>query len=1358
MAVLDQEISPSVSTPQQKRRPPHPFTNASLLSKLLFFWPYELMKKSDRKTVDDSNERCGFRVNSGDRAPIEEGDLPDVLEQDSSERNLQWFHRIWEAEKSRVARRNGSTSKQERPSLQRAIAVDFMKSLWYVQPLMLCSSAARLVQALALGLLLESFETSEHNPQAGKGYLWSGVLVVSGFVVLMEHHHVFFYTWRRGMQYRIACVAAIYDKSLRLSSCASVELGATARRNQKGVSSSSNASSGNVVNIATNDVERFLLATLFASYIWWAPIQSVAILIIGFINVGWSFVAGFGMLCVIFAPLQVWLGNRFAKMRSKIAAVTDERVTLVSQAVSGVRVMKMSGWEDKFNARIASIRERECRQIERVNLYRALNESIFFVSSVTISTIIFLLHVANGGLLSPRNVFSTIVLINVAQMEITKHLSLAVMGVSECQVSISRIQRYIESPELAKVNPDANALDEDEYKNAAVVAKNITCYWNGNARSSSQSTLQSEEEGQVPNPLLITALKDVTVHFNTASLTCVIGAVGSGKSALVQMIAGELTYSSGVLQRAKNNTVAYAPQDPWIMDGSIKENILMGLDLVPEFYERVVTACGLNVDMAQLRGGENTIVGDRGVQLSGGQRSRIALARVFYRDADVLLLDDPLSAVDSKVGRGLVYAISKLAVDRGKCVILVTHQHQYIGDNRCVLMDGGRITCVGSYQDCLHASNGKMTFKAQHPSAPDLEKLDKSKDEVKDTAPDNVKRGDEASDEPAQDGVDDHKELSKVGVVGRDTFLNYLQAMPGGIMTGWLMMLLFTATQGSVLGTVAFIGMWSEMSAADQSSTQVIAIVVALVVIVIILALARAFSSFHLTVQASKNLHDAMTRAVLKARVSFFDTNPLGRILNRFSSDVGSNDDLLPNTLFDFLVISFLVAGALLSAVVVLPVTLLVVPPLCWYFVLVRSTFVTTSRELKRLEGLSRSPIFAMLSESLTGISTIRPNGAIDYFQKKFFAAHDAHGRSFFAFIACSRWLGFRMDSLMFVFLAVASFTAVLVQQNEWFSIDPGILGLAISMLVQLSGLFQWCIRQSAEVVNQFVAVERVIGFRDLPSEAALSNERDREVKDWPSKGEIDVSDLCVRYRAGLPLSLRGVTFKVEGGGTVGVVGRTGGGKSTLVQSLLRLLEADSGLITIDGVDIKSLGLHKLRNAISVIPQQPMLYGGVSIRDNLDPFQRFSTERINEALDDVHMSDAVQALHDGLDTIVAEGGTNFSVGQRQLLCLARAILRRNRILVLDEPTANVDSRTDTLLQEAVAKSFHDATILAVAHRLDTIIEYSRILVLGGGRVLEYGSPRELVSRRGEFYSMIQETGEESAANLIARAKGVSESR
>jgi len=590
-----------------------------------------------------------------------------------------------------------------------------------------------------------------------------------------------------------------------------------------------------------------------------------------------------------------------------------------------------------------------------------------------------------------------------------------------------------------------------------------------------------------------------------------------------------------------------------------------------------------------------------------------------------------------------------------------------------------------------------------------------------------------------------------VGTVKLETFLNYCRAMPGGIVNGVLMAVLFTATQASVLVTVAVIGHWSEMPAEDQTSSSILGLVAGLTALAIFLSIFRAGMSFHLLLQASKKLHDQMTRSVLRAKIEFFDTNPLGRILNRFSADVGSNDDLLPSTLFDFLVVAFLVVGAVGSGIFVLPVTLVVVPPLVWYFIRVRRTFVTTSRELKRIEGVARSPIFSMMSESLGGVATIRANNAADYFRTKFRAAHDAHGRAFFCFISASRWLGFRMDALMFVFLAIASFSAVVVHSQGWFAIDPGILGLALSMLIQLSGLFQWCIRQSAEVVNLMVAVERVIGFRDLPSEAALTKECDKEVKGWPMTGEINVKKVSVRYRSGLHLSLRGLTFTVKGGSRIGIVGRTGGGKSTLVQTLLRLLEAEEGQILIDGVDIQKIGLHRLRTCISVIPQSPILYGGQSLRDNLDPFHNHDEEQINKALLDVHMMEAVRALSHGLDTTVAEGGLNFSVGQRQLLCLARAILRRNKILVLDEPTANVDSQTDKLLQEAVSRSFQGATILAVAHRLDTIIDYDKILVLGSGTVIEYDTPHDLIMKGGVFCSMINDTGEEMAKVLKTRA-------
>jgi len=436
----------------------------------------------------------------------------------------------------------------------------------------------------------------------------------------------------------------------------------------------------------------------------------------------------------------------------------------------------------------------------------------------------------------------------------------------------------------------------------------------------------------------------------------------------------------------------------------------------------------------------------------------------------------------------------------------------------------------------------------------------------------------------------------------------------------------------------------------------------------------------------------------------------------------------------------FLCFGALITSLITLPYTFIAIPPLLYYFWWVRRIFVTTTRELKRLEGLARSPIYAMIAEALGGVATIRANGALAYFKKKFSLVQNAHTAAFFSFIASSRWVGFRMDSIMYLFISSATFLAVIFNSQAWFEVDPAILGLSLTMLLQLSGLFQWAVRQSAEVVNLMISVERVAEYGNLEPEAALTSSADDPT--WPSQGSIQVKDLSVRYRSTLPLSLRKISFSIEAGQRIGIVGRTGSGKSTLVQALFRLLEADEGRIEIDGTDISKLGLHPLRTSISVIPQSPTLFSGCTIRENLDPFSVYDDEEIRSALSDAHMNDVVEEQLDGLDSIVAEGGSNFSVGQRQLLCLARAILRKNKILVLDEATANVDSRTDHLLQEAVQKSFSGATIIAVAHRLDTVIDYDRILVLGGGEVLAFDTPHNLATAEGSvFASMVDDTGE-----------------
>jgi ATP-binding cassette, subfamily C (CFTR/MRP), member 4 len=522
-------------------------------------------------------------------------------------------------------------------------------------------------------------------------------------------------------------------------------------------------------------------------------------------------------------------------------------------------------------------------------------------------------------------------------------------------------------------------------------------------------------------------------------------------------------------------------------------------------------------------------------------------------------------------------------------------------------------------------------------------------------------------------------------------------------------------------------------------------------VLVICLSLGRSTASFHLCIKASRHLHDRMTIAVLRSKVAFFDTNPVGRILNRFSADVGTSDDQIPACVNDTLSMGFIVLGGVVVAATVMPFLLFALPPIFWYFLRIRSIFVKSSCELKRIEGMARSPIFAMMSESVAGIATIRSNGLVDYCTAKFETIQNAHSSAFFAFMSTTRWLNFRLESITVALLALACFLAVLLNDQRWLNVNPSTLGLSLTLLLQMSGLLQWFTRQSSELINQMVAIERMLMYADLPSEAPLDLPEDEVLIQWPGQGRLDVCDLSVRHRTNLPPALSGLTFHVESGQRLGIVGRTGSGKSTFIQALFRLLEAETGRMELDGVRIDKVGLHKLRTSMSVITQTPFLFSGCSIRENLDPFLQYDDDAVAASLVEVQLSDVVTRLPNGLDTIVAEGGSNFSVGQRQLLCVARAILQKTKMIILDEPTANVDTTTDVLLQRAIMTSFPNATVIAVAHRLDTIIGYDKILVFGNGELLEFGSPHDLLEKGGHFRSMVDETGDMMAKELRARA-------
>ena len=627
------------------------------------------------------------------------------------------------------------------------------------------------------------------------------------------------------MTMRLGLLASVYSKTLKLSS-----IGGTNR----------NISSGQVINLASNDVERYLSGSPLMIYFIYAPIEALAILAAGCSIMGWPFAAGFGLL-LVFIPLQLFLARRFASLRSKVAAITDSRCNLVSQACQGVRIMKMSGWEDKFAERIEAIRAEEMNKIIKASEYKSLNEAINFSTTIAVGVVTFSVHVWAGGTLSSRIVFSTLSLINILQSSATRIFSNAVMHLSECYVSSRRIQTFFETPDMSEWSKDVT-LNGDVTSNgekALVELSNVTCYWN----EPTNTSLTKEEGG---DEAFRPALSDVSISLHQGRLYCIVGSVGSGKSALLQCIAGELHESSGTISRRpvldRERFISYAQQESFIMDGTVRENIVFGSDFKEGWYLEVIHACGLSQDLERLLNGDSTIVGDRGVQLSGGQRARIGLARAIYRDANIVVLDDPLSAVDSKVGRHIFYnSIMDLCVASGKCVVLATHQHQYIGNSTCILVVDGRIKCQGSYSECIKASDGRLEslFQTSEGDGDGMEPASSSAMPRVTSmaileASANGEKGEDRGNQKREHGVT--KEERNTGIIKWKTWKEYALAM-GGLYSAVLLFVLYCATQASSLVAIFYVGEWAESD--QQDSSFWIALVYGLMGSLILLSLVR---------------------------------------------------------------------------------------------------------------------------------------------------------------------------------------------------------------------------------------------------------------------------------------------------------------------------------------------------------------------------------------------------------------------------------------------------------------------------------------------------------------------------------------
>ncbi|XP_069614144.1 ATP-binding cassette sub-family C member 4 isoform X2 [Ranitomeya imitator] len=1257
----------------QKEGKANPLQKANFCSKIFFCWLNSL-----------------FLI--GHKKKLEEDDMYEVLPEDTSERLGEELQSYWEAELQK-AQKVGRV-----PRLTKAIIRCHWKAYSVLGFFTFIEESVKVIQPIFLGNVINYFEMDDPNDAAlTSAYINAAALSVCTLILAVLHHIYFYHVLRAGMKLRVAMCHMIYKKALRLSNTA---MGKT--------------TTGQIVNLLSNDVNKFDQVTIFLHFLWAGPLQAIAVTVLLWIEIGPSCLAGMAVL-IILMPLQTVLGKFFTSLRGKTAAFTDTRIRTMNEVISGMRIIKMYAWEQSFTELVNDIRKKEISKVLISSYLRGINLASFFVASKVIVFVTFTTYVLLGNVISASRVFVAVSLYGAVRLTVTLFFPSAIERVSEAKVSIRRIKNFLLLDEVSK--PAVDQPEENE-KDLLVQIQDLTCYWD--------------------TTLAMPTLQNISCTVRPGELLAVIGPVGAGKSSLLSAVLGELPKGKGFVDI--RGRIAYVSQQPWVFSGTVRSNILFGKEYNQEKYERVLRVCALKKDLLQLEDGDMTMIGDRGVTLSGGQKARVNLARAVYQDADIYLLDDPLSAVDAEVGRHLFEKCICQAL-RKKLCILVTHQLQYLSAAKQILIiKEGQMVGKGTFPELLQsgidfASLLKSGEEEQSPTQ-DGQLIKPSRNRTfsqssvwsQDSSAQSQKEGatDALPTEPVLTAV--QEEIRSEGTVGFKVYKKYF-------LSGSSYFMLFILFLLNILAQVTYVlqDWWLSYWAMEQEKLNVttetaerekldlnlyLGVYAGVTAATIVFGFLRSLLVFEVLVSAAQALHNQMFQSLLRAPVLFFDRNPIGRILNRFSKDIGHLDDLLPFTFLDFMQVFLQILGVIAVAVAVIPWILIPLIPLVIIFYFLRKYFLETSRDIKRLESTTRSPVFSHLSSSLQGLWTIRAFKAEERFQQLFDAKQDLHSEAWFLFLTTSRWLAVRLDAICALFVIAIAFGSLILSKT----LDAGQVGLALSYAITIMGSFQWGVRQSAEVENLMISVERVMEYTQLEKEAAWESKK-RPPPGWPSKGMIAFENVSFAYSLDGPLVLRHLTALIRPKEKVGIVGRTGAGKSSLIAALFRLAEPE-GKIWIDKILTSDLGLHDLRKGMSIIPQ-------------------------------VQLKEAIEELPGKIETQLAESGTNFSVGQRQLVCLARAILRKNQILIIDEATANVDPRTDELIQKTIREKFANCTVLTIAHRLNTIIDSDKIMVLDSGRVKEYDEPFNLLQNKESlFYKMVQQVGKAEASSLTETAKQV----
>ncbi|KAH6599718.1 hypothetical protein BASA61_002486 [Batrachochytrium salamandrivorans] len=1390
-------------------------TNASIWSRITFSW------------MDDV-------ISLGFDRPLDLDDLNHLIPQDRSDFIITAYEGCCNANRSLIGN----------------LAVFFAPSLAIQAVFSLVTAFATLASPYFLRKIIIFTENPASVSHPSVAVFYALAIFTFTFIRSVCDGQMYFIGRRIGLRIRSIVIMLVYDKSLRPASHPDLHI--------DGSTQELGASSGKIVNLMSSDAFKILEVASYFMYLWMTPLEVILCILFLVIIAGAPGLAGVAVM-VVMIPLGGVIGRLVSRLQKRLMESTDMRINAINELLQGIRVIKFFAWEPRFFSKIEQLRENELSALWSYVVTAASSRVIWTATPVLVSFLTFVSMTWLAGRdLDASTAFTALSLFNVLRMPLQTFPDI-IVKLMEALVSVRRIENYLKEPEIASSVDVRVGLSE-------------TVQFTGDASFSWYST-----QAAATRP--VSHLKKLTLQFPKGALSVVYGPTGCGKSSLLMAILGEMHLNSGggggvhlgPLQRGTTHLpIAFASQQVWLQNATIRENICFGTPFDSDRYQATLIACSLVKDLDNMDGGDLTEVGEKGVNLSGGQKARISLARAVYSTSPVVLLDDPLSAVDAPTARHIFDKCICGPLLAGRTRILVTH---------------AKALCAPKADFVVRLSMGSVRNAAMSPSrnpplseGPELSTTEpifpvKQIDTM--PPPSNHQQKQHADVLPSvtvEDAVSSStvkritiEEARSSGSVPFRTYWVYLSSAGGPVFVLFVV-LTYILAQGLMISTDLWLKTWvsayhtpnyatdlssfsslkgtliqssgtqwivddasllitkSLFYSMDLNHTRVaetsprtiitqwlgtsqslvdlpfyIGIYALLGTLAIIAVLFRVWIIARGSLHASRALHNRLVMKLLRAPVQFFEKTPVGRILNRVSKDMKDIDQEVAFFTGDFFGNCISATGILCLILYATPRAIFSVFPVLLVYLVIGKQYIRSSRELKRLDSTTRSPIFSHFGETISGASTIRAYAAQDRFVKETHRRIDENNLAFFNLWVSNRWLGIRVDfsgSLITLASALASVLAVLFD----YGINPGLAGLSISYALLFTDSLLWVIRMHALMEMEINAVERVGEYLQIEEEAPATIPGTCLDPLWPKNGHIRVENLSLRYSPESDPVLSNVTFECHAGEKVAVVGRTGAGKTTLSLAFFRFLEFDTGSITIDGVDISSMGLHDLRSCLTVIPQDPVLFSG-TLRSNLDPFSEHTDAEIWSCLNHSHFieslrqeslstSSSVSSLakrgsqghlvlpresgihqtasssvesfrnHEStaqsisIDSPVCEGGTNFSQGQRQLLCLARALLRRSRVVLLDEATASVDHDTDLRIQLTIRNEFRKATLLCIAHRLRTIIDYDKVLVLDKGRVAQFASPHELLSDHdGIFYAMCAETGELDELKAAAAKHG-----